>query len=252
MMAGMALILTATDLQNGSEYEATVTGADPLSSLKAYFAPFTGATTPPSWTLITTRTVDVNGETFLEYSMGSTGFYWLMVVGLVSGSPAATVVYLHITNSAANSVQERIHNAVKQVILLLNLTDIEDVNVVEKWLPQQLTAGANPVPQIQIVPMNGVNFPGIMNNRDDVGYPLVILFIDKQNQDYVANKTRNLLWLETVSKAIRYQRLAGVTECLYAEPEQWVNINEQMFGSQYYVGALGFRFRARETRGMNP
>lgn len=253
MMFGMALVITATDVGNGSAYDYIITGAAPSSSIKLYYAPFNGNTTPPNWSLIATVTADGNGSNTGTREL-SVGFYLLMAVGTVSdngGEPAASVVYLPITNTATKAVQDRIHNAVKQLILLLNLPDIEDVNVVEKWLPQQLTAGANPVPQVQIVPMNGVNFPGIMNNRDDVGYPLAILFIDKQNQDYVANKTRNLLWLEIVSKAIRFQRLAGVSESLYAEPEQWININEQMFGSQFYVGVLGFRFRARETRGMN-
>lgn len=247
----MALTLTIADAADGTGGSAVVAGADPATTVSLYRAAFAGAAGPLSWSLVGTRTGS-GSIAIASPSPVPLGFYQWHAVGTSGSAPAFASYFRALTDATAKAVQQRVHEAVVQQIRTLSLQDVLDVRVVDKWLPRKIQPSVDPLPQIQVTALNDVNFPGMLSGRDDVGYPVAIIFLDKQDQDYVKNKPRNLLWLERVSKIFRFQRLSGVSESLYAEPEQWTNINWDLFNeNNLYFGMLGFRFLSRETRGAS-
>jgi hypothetical protein len=92
--------------------------------------------------------------------------------------------------------------------------------------------------------------PGGTNSTDDVGYPVYVGFLTRTlNQQ--ETQPEELLWREQVSRALRYQRLPGVSEVMTCEVEPDVIVTaEGSEGLLFQAGALTFRFLCREPRGF--
>lgn len=157
----------------------------------------------------------------------------------------------------ATSPQKIILDAVQTGIRSLNLTDIVSANVSDPtWIPRALSdVELASLPKILICPWDRLNFPGIMNNEDDIGVPVVVVFIAAQNQNNTANMDRNMLWVWRVLSHFRYQTLAGVPVdlCVYnCVPMPDVQVNMEFFRAGLFVHALGLNFITRTQRGAYP
>jgi len=244
----MPLSLIVSDNADGSGGVATITGSDSGSTNRLFYAPFTGAIGLLTWTLAGSRTGD---GTIGIPSPGTVplGYYAWQLNAAVGGSPAFASYYRALTNAGAQSVMDRVLTAVVQQLQTLNLSGIQSVNIVRKWLRRKLET-ANQVPQIQVVPVDGENFPGTLTGLDDVGYPVAIIAVDKQNQDYTANLARNLLWRQRILRAFRFQPLSGVGEIINCLPDRQVIVDKAAFDANLFVSLATFRFISREPRGV--
>ena len=244
----MALSLVIADNADGSGGAAAIAGSDDGSQNRLFCAAFGGATGPLSWNPVGARTGD--GAISIP-SQGTVplGYYLWHLEGAVGGASTFATYFRALTDASAQSVMDRVLSAVVQQIQTLNLSGIQSVNVVRKWLRRKLeTAGQ--APQIQVVPIDGESFPGMLTAVDDVGYPVAIIAVDKQNQDYTANQTRNLLWRQQLLRAFRFQRLSGVNEIINCVPAQQSIIDKAAFDANLFVSLVTLRFISREPRGV--
>lgn len=244
----MPLSLVIADNADGSGGAATIAGSDIGSANSLFCAGFGGATGPLSWIAAGART----GDGAIAVASPGTiplGYYMWHAMGTVGGTAAFASYFRALTDASAQSVMDRVLTAVVQQIQALNLSGIQSINIVRKWLRRKLeTAGQ--VPQIQVVPVDGESFPGMLTAVDDVGYPVAIIAIDKQNQDYTANLTRNLLWRQQLLRAFRFQRLSGVDEIINCVPGQQSIVDKAAFDANLFVTLVTLRFIGREPRGV--
>jgi hypothetical protein len=225
----MPLSLVIADNADGSGGAATIAGSDIGSANSLFCAGFGGATGPLSWIAAGARTGD---GAIAVASPGSVplGYYMWHAMGTVGGTAAFASYFRALTDASAQSVMDRVLTAVVQQIQALNLSGIQSINIVRKWLRRKLeTAGQ--VPQIQVV-------------------PVAIIAIDKQNQDYTANQTRNLLWRQQLLRAFRFQRLSGVDEIINCVPGQQSIVDKAAFDANLFVTLVTLRFISREPRGV--
>ena len=89
------------------------------------------------------------------------------------------------------------------------------------------------------------------NNRDDVGYPVLVALLDGDNQNPTSNHGRNLLWREKIRRAFHNQRLPGVDAIIttFVEPLP-VTDAAAWFERNTFVTAMLLRFISREPRGI--
>lgn len=240
--------LAVTDDGDGTG-SAVITSA--TSSTAVYYATWTGATgSVGSWTLLGT----LAGNGTIPISTGAGFYLWRLDVG----GAFADLVYQPITDSSGATATSPIYQccyAVQTVIRSLDLDGITDVNVVDpRWIPRMLTGvDSASLPKVLIAPWDRESFPGILNNKDDIGLCVVVVFVDAQNQGIATNFNRNTMWRWRVLSAFRFQPLAGVAPayCAYnCVPEPDVHINPEWFSKNYFVSALGLRFTTRTTRGL--
>ena len=200
----MALALTITDARDGTGGTATISGSDAGTTNRLYAASFAGGPIgSPTWTLVGSRTGD---GTITVASPGTLalGFYLWHLTGTVSGAAAFASYYRNLTDADAQSVEDRTLDAIVQQIQSLALQDVQSVKVVKRWFPRYLKEVDDPLPAVLVVPVNAENFPGVLANTDDVGYPNAICIVDAQNQDYTTNIGRNTLWWQRISRIFRH------------------------------------------------
>lgn len=90
------------------------------------------------------------------------------------------------------------------------------------------------------------------NDRDDLGYPILVTFAMASNQDLDAGPdfANFITWRERVMRRFRFQRLDGVPEIFYCRPEPQPILDADLFFDKNLdVGGILFRFISREVRG---
>lgn len=244
----MALALVISDAADGTGGTATVSGSDGGTTNRLYAASFAGGPIgPQSWTLVDSRVGDGNISIASPGTL-ALGFYVWMLTGTVSSTAAFASYYRNLTDASAQSVWDRSLDAMVQQIQALNLADVVSVNVVRRWLPRFLK-DVDAVPAVIVAPVNSENFPAIFTNTDNIGYPIAVVYVAKQNQDYTANQARNMLWRQRVSRIFRFQKLAGVAESVIVRPENGIIIDPAAFDANLFSGYQIFRCEMRESRG---
>lgn len=162
-------------------------------------------------------------------------------------------------------VHDRILNAVVTMILSLNLDGVGSAveKVAKRWFPVFLpgTDDANDnessgglyvpatLPMIQVSPWPKEKPSTLWTNKDDVGYPVLVGFFDSSTPVPENNMPRNLKWRRQVGALFRNQQLAGVPEVVLTEWEPDLITSLGALSGGYLVGAMGFTFRNRESRG---
>lgn len=141
--------------------------------------------------------------------------------------------------------------AVQTVIQGLNLTGIADDDVRVQWVPTTKIPEDITLPAVLISPTKSetINANVGVVGKDDIGYPVGIYLLDKQNRDVTANLERNLGWRSAVIKAFHEKRLSGVSSILYTrvEPDTIVDI-PAFFAQNLWKSSLVLRFYSREAR----
>jgi hypothetical protein len=242
----MALTLQITDAQDGTGGTATIAGSDVGTTNTLYRASFSGVAGPLTWAMVGSRTGD--GTITIAQA---TGYYLWHLTGTVSAATAFAGYFRPLTDLDEQSENEQILDAVVQKIRTLNLEDVDSASVDFKWMPRKVDSSVDPLPQVQVIPINGETFPGTLTGRDDVGYPVMVVLIDSQDKDFKKNKRRNLMWRSLILKAFRFQHLTGPTEAYNCIPEQQTIIDPANFkDGNLFVSFIALRFISRERRGV--
>lgn len=243
----MAITFTITDNGDGTG-TATITGSAGTNTL--YQSAWTGVMSNQlSWSSVGSRAGDGT------IALTGTGFYLWQLENSVDG--VIGVVYQNITDTSAGDATSPVYqlmNSVATTIQSLNLTGISSVNILQRWLPRVLrSVEAASLPKVFVCPWDRESFPGILTGKDDIGIPIVVVFVDAQNQDQTANLNRNTLWRWRTLSAFRYQTISGVStgygvyNCV---PRTDVQVNPDWFLQGLYVSAFSLEFITRTPRGL--
>jgi hypothetical protein len=237
----MSVTLTITDNADGTGGVATVAGSNVAATNTLYKAAWSGQTGALTWTSVGSRT----GDGTISVSSG-TGFFVFRLDSLYSGTTTVVANYRPLTDTATQSILQRVLSAAKTRIDALALSGLTAVDV--RWLPRAKPGDTWPL--IAVCPVHAETFPGVMTQTDDIGVPFLVCIMDAQNQNPTANLNRNSLWREKILSALRYQRLAGVPEAYIVQPEPAEIINPGLFdGQNLFFSALLFRATTRTLRG---
>jgi hypothetical protein len=155
--------------------------------------------------------------------------------------------------SAYDSVWHRCLLAVQTQIKSLNLADIDASSVVVQKVPwaRDFTNGVHSFPGVVICPWHAEDMNPLAgtNRRDDVGYPVLVSIVAKDNQDLTGNLSSYLLWREKIARHFRNQRLAGVPEIIKTIAAPMSVVLPEAFVKGVFHSAFVFRFISREVRG---
>jgi hypothetical protein len=237
----MTLSLTITDAQDGTG-TATVAGSNIASTNTLYQTAWTGQVGSQTWTSAGSRTGDGT------ISLTGAGWWLWRLDSLLSGATSVVTNYQPLLNTSTQAMLYRACEAIRLRVVGLNLSGVT-TNVIKKWLPRQLPT-VDTLPAVLICPVGAEDFPGVMTNTDDIGLPILVAILDKQNQDLTANQNRNLLWRQQILSALRFQRLAGVAEAYTVKPVPSNVVDLSMFLDQnLFFSPLLFKVVTRTTRG---
>lgn len=244
----MALAFTITDNGDGTGGVCAVTGSGGGTN-SLYYASFDGSHGSYSWTLVGSRSGDGN-ITIASPSPVPLGYYLWQVINVTAGVTTVGPVVLGNLTDATTAVHYRILEAVRVGVNACALSGIPSAQVHRVWLPRVLE-GLVTYPAVLICPAGAETDVSQLVGRDDVGYPVLVALVDKQQADNAANMPRNLLWRQKVARYFRWQRLAGVTEVQLPTqiiPDQVVI--PEAFAKNLFMSAILFRFISREPRGL--
>lgn len=157
----------------------------------------------------------------------------------------ADLVYQPITDGRA-AVHDRILDAAAARISLLALDGVQEV--VRHKIPSKIRMT---LPCVLLTSFaKAEQYRGGTNQRDDIGYPVYVLFLSRNPEDF-SDEGRVMLWRQQVSRAFRNQHLPGVPEHLgecEVEPDPVIEVDERAY--EYQFSALTLRHFAREPRGF--
>lgn len=261
----MALDLSTMTLAVTDNLDATATavvsGAGAGASVEVYRAPWNHqAGGQMAWTLAGTATANGAGVATLSTVATTPGFYVWAAARMATGSTAdrLTAAVFRPVIDSADPIHLRVLDAVVTLIRSLNLSGIGSAanRTFRRWYPAYLkgvddaTGGGGGLPQIQVSPYPREVPAGLLSNRDDVGYPVLVGFFDVAGAKFDNNMSRVLKWRRQVAAAFRGQRLAGVPEIVYAEWQPDLIAAPEGLSQNYIVGAQAFMFKSRESRGL--
>lgn len=233
----MSVSLTVTDNFDGSGATATITGTSGAVNT-VYYARM-GANTQFTWQLGGIRTGD--GSIVLSIPFG------VYIAYLLSGSAnVSTVVYFTVTATAYASIQTRCRNAVQATLALLPIPPAANIYQ-QKW-PQD----SNVKFPAALVTIDGVQETeeSTLSTLDDVGYPVKIMFVDRQSKNDSRDLQNYELWRLYAANAFRNQRLLGIPESKICRIEEYVIVDPNAREFQYMVSGLTVRCVCRQGRGI--
>lgn len=242
----MAITLTMTDNGDGTGAIATVAGSIVTSTNTLTKSLWSGISGSLTFTAAGNRTGD--GTIAASASVGT--YVWLLTNN--NGGTITTVIaYSAVTGGASSeSVLYRLMLQMQTQIIALGLSGILAANIVVKWLPRMLNAVTDPAPEIVICPAPlPETDQSYLTATDHIGYPVLVAYINAQNQDFVANLARNTLGREKIRREFISRGLVGVPEVQYCKVEPQAIISPAWFDNNVAYLAQVFRFSSRETRG---
>lgn len=239
----MPITLTITDSEDGTGI-ATIAGSTGTNNL--YQATWSGTMgVDISWTLAGTRSGDGT------IALTGTGLYIWRLDN--QGAPSA-FIYQSITDADADGIVQQLLDYVGTTVQSLALSGISSVNVIKRWIPRALRqAEARSLPKVIVCPWDRFSFPGVLTGKDDIGVPIIVVFIAALNQDNDADIDRNNTWLWRTLSAFRFQAPGGVSAsfgCYNCVPEAGPILDSNWFDKNLYVSSLAFRFITRTPRGL--
>lgn len=174
------------------------------------------------------------------------GYYWAIL--LVDSLPRG-LVYFH-TTSSSYSVHYQCALATQTAIRNLALTGVDSDDVVVQKLPwDQKNTGTYPKIVIATAGTESMARGAGTNIRDDVGYPVIVSIFDRDEETLTSNHSRNLLWRQSIARAMRNQSVSGVTEVFDCILEPGAIVDPGWFNQNTYHSTFVLRFLSREVRG---
>jgi len=236
--------LVIVDNADGGGGEASVASGDGSAVNTLYRLAVDGEFGAGTWVSTGSRT----GNGLITISLSGTGHFWWYVESVLSGeSTISNLVYQKISSSE-DAVLTQCIDAIAARLILLDIDDIgskvysrplvNDPNI--QW-PCALVI-REPTPH---------QYRGGTNTRDDIGYPIQVLFKVRDGLKPNSPIGRYDLWRQSAERAFRFQRLPGVDECMTCEIEP-LKILDPAASSLYDDVVSGFTVRAvtREVRGF--
>lgn len=244
----MAIAITWEDAQDATGGAVTITGAD-ADTVTVYTTPVdaTGLRSP-TWSSAGSRTGD--GAVTLTLDPG---YYWIRADGLVSGDPAiSNLVYAYATD-AADALVVRCVDAIEARIAGLTMTTDVGLSVPNERIYQRVLPapeGSFTFPCVILSHEGGrEGQPGTTTNKDDIEYPVNVTICDRHGEDYATKRKVWLRWRQQVFRALRNQRLAGITETLTVRMEPMPTFDPKLPAFEYVVSGFVARCLCREMRG---
>jgi hypothetical protein len=238
--------LAITDAADGTGGTAAITGGDAGATNVVSHAIFTGTPGSLTWVLSGSRV----GNGSVAVAPGNGYYLWRVLSSLGGESVVSNLVYQNLTD-ATQALHYRCLLAVQARIRGLSLTGIASANVRVLKLPRYLR-DKDSLPGVAVCPVGKDPNLGGTNERDDIGYPVLVTTVSAGDQDLETNLPRNLLWRQKIQRALRNQHLAGVpsSEIWIVKPEPLEILDPTLFFEKdLEYSAMLFRCISRETRG---
>lgn len=247
-----ALTLTVSDVAGVAQ--AAVGGGTNGRTVRLYRAPFTGRTAMRAWTLAGSGTITGTTATITDAAAGSGYYDWLAVQltggGDVDAMSGAVYRPLGTDDENSQSVWEQCVTHTVTTITALQLSGLTSDKIIDGWLPTKFQGISPAPPSCWVAPFGAETYPGRLNDKDDVGYPVVVLLIDAADRESRRNFRRNLIWRERISRALRYDAPAGISEVFWTDINPDTIVNPDAWRDGLWASALLFRFISREERGL--
>lgn len=240
----MAITLTVADNADGTGAVATIAGSagGTTNTVYAQLVDATGLRSP-TFTSVGSR----SGDGTVNLTLAP-AYYWAHVSNL-SGSTTtvSNMAYFAVTD-ATEAVLERCLDAVKARLEGLVMAGQLNARVYDQTVLNDKVVQYPAV--ILSLEQEVEQQPGILTGRDDIGYGIRLAVVDRIDADYTAKRATLLMWRQQIFRALRQQRLAGVTEVYQVkiEPGPVVDWNAAQ-GYQYHVSSMVVRCLSREIRG---
>lgn len=147
------------------------------------------------------------------------------------------------------STYQSILSAVQSEIQGLDLTGIDDANVVVMKVPTARKGALPGFPGVVIAPFGQKRELAGTNEQDDISYPVLVAYIATNGEDPTANLDRALTWHQQIEKHFINQRLTGVSSVLTCTYDPRDVFDPAKFFDGYDAGGVILRFVSRESRG---
>ncbi len=236
----MTLALAIADAGDGSGGSASITGSAGGSANIVYYALFTGDMGTIAWTVGGSRV----GDGSIALALPAR-FY---VFQLTSNGAIGPAAYKNFTNSA-DSIHKRILDTV--ALRVASTGVLGSSSIFTKWIARAEDIDLSHLPLIAVSPIGNETYKGQLNTKDDVVYPVWVVYVGKQNQDSVANLNTVTMFREKVSKALMKQYLVGVPEVWDCDLLPDMVFDPRKFLQNYLSSTLPFGFTARRSRGLS-
>lgn len=243
--------LAVTDQGDGTGATATITGSDVGTTNTVYTQAFDGELGSDTWTSQGSR----SGNGTIDMTL-TTGHYLAYVVSSDGSQTQASNVVYFVVTSATESVYYQCLTGTRSRVQAVSLSGIENANIVAKKMPHPRLFsddGSISLPCVLITPP-GDRQPANegTNLEDDVHYRVLVTVVSPDNQErtIAANLSRDLLWMQQISRAFRQQRLPGVDEVVTCRVQPGEAYVPAAWRNNYAVSARVLEFIAREPRGI--
>ena len=253
MPFNLSLALAVTIDGGTQTATAAVTGATAGRTVNLYRAAWQTTAGQRSWTLAGSGVASGAGSASISDVVGATGNYEWLAVQLTAGGDAdalSTIYYGAIVDPDVKSVWEQCCDHLKTAVDSLLLTDLPAAKVIKRWYPGEFKGKSPEAPSVQICPFGSEDIPGVLNNTDDVTYPVILVTIDRVDGESAGNLTRDLLWREKISRAVRFQVPAGISEVYMTDLAPEVLVHPDLWEMGIVASGLVFLYRSRERRGI--
>lgn len=244
----MALAITWTDSADGTGGTVTVAGSDAATVTVYKMAVDATGLTTPTFTSAGTR----SGDGTVSVSL-SAGYYWIYASGTVSGSPAiSNLVYAYATEDT-DALISRCVDALAARLAGLTMTTGSGVSVPNERIYKRIVPEPDATVEFPCILLthegNRESQDGTTTGKDDIGYPVNVLVCDRHGADFVTKRKTWMKWRQQVFRALRNQRLAGVTESLIVRMEPLTMFDPKLPSYQHVILGFVARCVCRETRG---
>jgi hypothetical protein len=245
----MTLALEWADAQDGSGGTLTVSGSAG-GTIVVYACRIDALSLAAlAWTSVGTRV----GDGTLTLALTYPAYYWLYATedGTVD---LAAPIRAPVTTSAS-SVTERFKDALAARFSELVMTPANVGGTVpnDKVYKRILPAPDLTIEYPCIILSNeGVaeSLVGGTNARDDVGYPVVVWMLDRNNSSYSERDGLYTLWRQQLIRAVRNWRAVGVSEIMTVQVEPQPIYDPKLPAYELVVSGFVARGLARELRGL--
>ena len=149
----------------------------------------------------------------------------------------------------ADSVHKQVIDAFVAKAKTLSLAGLGNDQIREAWdvTPEQLTGMK--LPALLFSPAGNEEDLGGTNERDDIGYPVAALFLDRHPVTDPSNMDKALLWRQKVRRAFIQQRLSGVSSVYIVRYRSGPVVVQVPGAYQLLTQPLTFVAVSREARG---
>lgn len=246
----MALLITSTDLANGTQATVAVSGSDigSTNTIKAYSASL------GTWSTVGSRTGDGNATC----TFPAAGHYWLACYGAVSTIATISTIIPAVITSSSTAIWETILQTVLSDLQTLAnaayFPGLDGADDIERYtdIKSMFLAMKGPgLPAIGIAPGDTEVIKTITSAQDDIGYPVLLVYRDVADPKQEDDENASLKIIrERVRRRYIAGRLPGFSRAQTCNVEP---MSAQQFEQMGYNGISSgqlFRWEVRENRGV--